>query len=195
MVKKLVIIFGPPAVGKMTVGYELAKLTGLALFHNHMTIDLVLPFFTWGEPVLYRLVQEFRQRIFEEMAASDKPGMIFTYVWGLDLEGDKEEIDSLTRFFSEQGAQVYYAELQAELDERLRRNVSEFRLQQKAPKRNLAQSEANLLQMEEKYRMNTGEEGFFYPDQHIKIDNTHLSPQETARLIADAFGLIETDQA
>ena len=42
---KLIIIFGPPAVGKMTVGYELAKITGLRLFHNHMTIDLVLNFF------------------------------------------------------------------------------------------------------------------------------------------------------
>jgi hypothetical protein len=195
MVKKLVIIFGPPAVGKMTVGYELAKLTGLALFHNHMTIDLVLPFFNWGEPALYRLVDEFRQRIFEEMAASDKPGMIFTYVWALEHAGGKQEIDGLTRFFSEQDAQVYYAELQADLDERLRRNVSEFRLQQKAPKRNLAQSEANLLHSEQKYRLNTGEEGFFYPDQHIKIDNTHLSASETAQRIADAFGLIESDQA
>ena len=34
---KFVIIFGPPAVGKMTVGYELAKFTGLKVFHNHMT--------------------------------------------------------------------------------------------------------------------------------------------------------------
>jgi adenylate kinase family enzyme len=30
----LVVIFGPPAVGKMTVGHELTKLTGYKLFHN-----------------------------------------------------------------------------------------------------------------------------------------------------------------
>lgn len=41
---KFVLIFGPQAVGKMTVGQELAKITGLKLFHNHMTIDLVNPF-------------------------------------------------------------------------------------------------------------------------------------------------------
>ena len=40
---KLILIFGPQAVGKMTVGQELATLTGLKLFHNHMTIDLVSP--------------------------------------------------------------------------------------------------------------------------------------------------------
>ena len=38
---KLVVIFGPHAVGKMTVGQELSKITGLKLFHNHMTIDVV----------------------------------------------------------------------------------------------------------------------------------------------------------
>ncbi|KAA1807131.1 hypothetical protein FXB61_003723 [Bacillus cereus] len=41
---KLILIFGPQAVGKMTVGQELATLTGLKLFHNHMTIDLVSQF-------------------------------------------------------------------------------------------------------------------------------------------------------
>jgi hypothetical protein len=34
----LVIIFGPPAVGKMTVGLELERLTGFRLLHNHMTV-------------------------------------------------------------------------------------------------------------------------------------------------------------
>jgi hypothetical protein len=31
----LVIVFGPPAVGKMTVGLELERLTGFRLFHRH----------------------------------------------------------------------------------------------------------------------------------------------------------------
>lgn len=42
---KFVLIFGPQAVGKMTVGYELEKVSDLKLFHNHMTIELVNPFF------------------------------------------------------------------------------------------------------------------------------------------------------
>lgn len=40
---KFVMIFGPQAVGKMTVGKELQKITELKLFHNHMTIDLLAP--------------------------------------------------------------------------------------------------------------------------------------------------------
>ena len=42
---KLVIIIGSGAVGKMTVGQELMKLTGLRLFHNHMAIEPVLAVF------------------------------------------------------------------------------------------------------------------------------------------------------
>ena len=33
----LVQIIGPQAVGKMTVGQELSKITGYKLFYNHMT--------------------------------------------------------------------------------------------------------------------------------------------------------------
>lgn len=54
---ELVILFGPQAVGKMTVGQELAKQTGFKLFHNHMTIDLVSNFLItapWKESALFR---------------------------------------------------------------------------------------------------------------------------------------------
>ena len=52
----LVVLFGPPAVGKMTVGRELERLTGLPLFHNHMTIELVVPFFDFDTPQLVERV-------------------------------------------------------------------------------------------------------------------------------------------
>src|SRR5687767_3142913 len=80
----LAFIVGPPAVGKMTVGHALAERTGLKLLHNHHTIDLALRFFPYGTPPCPRLVGEFRRRIFEEVAASDLPGLIFTYVWAFD---------------------------------------------------------------------------------------------------------------
>ena len=60
---KLIILFGPPAVGKMTVGQELSKITGYKLLHNHMTIDLVTEFFDFGTPQFERLVPTFRQML------------------------------------------------------------------------------------------------------------------------------------
>ena len=42
---KLVFLIGDAAVGKMTVGQELMKITDLRLFHNHMSIEPVLEIF------------------------------------------------------------------------------------------------------------------------------------------------------
>lgn len=185
---KFVIIFGPPAVGKMTVGYELAELTGFRLFHNHMTIDLALNFFDFGEPQFRRLVGEFRRLIFEEVAASDLPGLIFTYVWALDHLSDKAFIDDSCDLFRERGGQVYFVELEAEQPERLRRNESEFRLARKPSKRQVGESRRRLLEDDRRYKLNS-EGDFFYQENYTKIDNTHLPASEAARKIMDVFGL------
>ena len=71
---KFITIIGPQAVGKMTVGQELEKLTGLKLFHNHMTIELVSKFFDYGSKQGKKLVHSFRMQIFEEVAKSDLEG-------------------------------------------------------------------------------------------------------------------------
>lgn len=184
---KLVVIFGPPAVGKMTVGAELAKLTGLKLFHNHMTIDLVLKFFDFSTPEFNRLCGEFRRRIFEEVAKSDLPGMIFTFVWALDLEKEREYIENFCDIFRREGAEVYFVELEADLEERLRRNESEFRLEQKPSKRDIDRSRENLIHHEENYRLNSNGD-FFYTENYLKIDNTRLSAEEAARRIVEKFG-------
>ena len=185
---KLVIIFGPPAVGKMTVGRELARLTGLRLFHNHLTVDLVLRFFEFGTPPFRRLVSEFRRRIFEEVAASDLPGLIFTYVWALDDSADAAFVDGVRRIFESRGAEVYLVELEATLDERLRRNETELRLAEKEPKRDIARSRELLLEHDARYRMNSvGELAGL--DNYIRIENTSLEPDVVAQRIVDAFGL------
>jgi len=185
---KFVVIFGPPAVGKMSVGYLLARLTGFRLFHNHMTIELVLNFFGFGEPQLHRLVDEFRRRIFEEVAASDLPGLIFTYVWALEHPSDKAFIDRSCDIFRARGGEVCFVELEAEQSERLTRNESEFRLQQKPSKRGVEESRRRLLEGDLRYKLNSAGD-FFYQDRYIKIDNTHVSAAEAAQRIVEAFGL------
>lgn len=182
-----VIIIGPPAVGKMTVGYELQQLTGLRLFHNHMTIDLVMNFFEWGTPQ-FKLVSEFRRRIFEEVAGSDLHGLIFTYVWAFDHPSDRAFIDECGDIFRRRGARIHYVELVAPLAVRLERNRTEFRLQHKPPKRDLERSEQMLRQNEERYRLNSNGD-FPYPESYLRIDNTDLPAAAAARMIAERFGL------
>ena len=184
---KLVIVFGPPAVGKMTVGYELAKLTDLKVFHNHMTIEIALNFFDFGQPEFHRLVNEFRQRIFEEVASSNLPGLIFTYVWALDHPSDKNFIDQCCDIFRAKGGTIYFVELEADQEERLKRNTSPLRLKQKPSKRDIEASRKNLIESDQNYKLNSNGD-FFYTQNYAKINTTRLSASETAKKITQAFG-------
>jgi hypothetical protein len=183
----LVFIVGPPAVGKMTVGAALAARTGLKLFHNHRTIDLVLPFFAFGSPPFIRLVNEFRRRILEEVASSDLPGLIFTYVWAFDQPSDDAEVEAYSTVFKRRGGAVFYVELQASQAVRLRRNETEFRLAEKPFKRDLVESRRQLMSAD-KYQLDSGDR-FDGRADYLRIDNTDLSPRDVADQIIRTFDL------
>jgi hypothetical protein len=190
----LVFIIGPPAVGKMTVGVELARRTGLKLFHNHHTIELVLEFFPFGSPPFGRLVRDFRHRIMEEVAASSLPGLIFTYVWAFDHPAEAPAVAEMAEIFTSRGGRVAYVELQATLQERLRRNETEFRLAQKPSKRDVEKSRRILLENDAAYRLNSAGE-FDGRADWLRIENTHLSPADVAERIIHHFSLPHAEPA
>ena len=184
---KFVFMIGDGAVGKMTVGQELAKITGLRLFHNHMTIEPVLEIFgSFHGPAIKRL----REVIFEEFAASVHYGMIFTLMVAFDSPEDWAYLEWVKSVFLEKnpGTQVYYVELVADQQTRLRRNRMENRLAHKASKRDLEASDARLLRDDENHRMESlpGEIPF---ENYLRIDNTFLSPEDTAKRIQLHFSL------
>ncbi len=185
---KFILIFGPQAVGKMTVGHELEKITKLKLFHNHMTIDVISPFFSYGTDSGKKLVRRFREEIFKEVASSDLEGMIFTYVWYFDEKEDEDYIESLVDIFRNKNADIYYVELEAPIGERLERNKSEHRLAHKPTKRDIRWSEGDLKKSFEKHRLNSIE-GEIKEKNYIKINNENLSPDDVAQKIKEVFGL------
>jgi hypothetical protein len=185
---KFILIFGPQAVGKMTVGQELEKITGLKLFHNHMTIELVSNFFSYGTEAGNRLVNLFRQEIFEEVAKSDLYGLIFTYVRAFNQEDDWNYIDNVCNIFESRGGEIYFVELEADLEERLYRNKSPHRLECKPSKRNIEWSERNLKNSMKKYRLNS-HLGEITRQIYIKINNTNQGPKEVAEIIKEKFKL------
>lgn len=189
MSKTLVIILGPHAVGKMTVGQELAKITDLRLFHNHMSIELTRKLFAHTEPEWQILNEGIRRTVFELFAKGDFPGLIFTYMCAFDQPSEFEYLGNLIDLFASNGADCYVVELCAGFEERLIRNKSENRLYHKESKRDLAWSEAEMRKTSEKYRLNSNT-GEVLPFEHyLKIDNTHLSPKETAEKIRAYFDI------
>lgn len=189
----LLVVVGPPAVGKFAVGQEIARRTGMRLFHNHLAIEPVAPLFEFGSAPFVRLVDGFRRAIFEEVAASELPGLVFTYFWAFNLEREETTVAAYTAPFRAKGCRVLFLELQASLEERLRRNTTPMRLAEKPSKRDVARSERLLLQHEKEYVGNTtGERDG--PDW-LRIDNTHLSVADAASRAIDYFGLrvVETE--
>ena len=180
---KLIIIFGAGAVGKMTVGQELSKITDLRLYHNHMDIEPVIEIFGKRNSAA---VTRIREVIFDEFVKSDLYGMIFTFMWALDVQADWDYIDNLVDIFRRNGADIYYVELVASQEIRLQRHVTENRLNHKASKRNIEWSTTLLLNEDKNYRLvsNDGEVPF---DNYIKIDNSNLSPDIVAGMIKDKF--------
>ncbi len=187
---KLVVIFGPHAVGKMTVGEELAKLTGLKLFHNHMSIEGVCDIFENYPAERGRLTNLIREEVFKAFAATDEYGMIFTYMWALDHPGDAAYIEHVEEIFRSANPETefYYVELEADKEERLVRNRTENRLRNKPSKRNLERSEALFIRLENKYRLNSYP-GEIQKEHYIKLNNTDVPAEEAAKRIQSEFGL------
>ncbi|QVK21294.1 AAA family ATPase [Mycoplasmatota bacterium] len=182
----LVIIFGPQAVGKMTVGEELSKLTGLKLFHNHMTIDLVLKIFDYETKEAQELIRLFRDEIMIKMSKSNQKGMIFTFVWAFDMKSDWDYIKHICAIF--ENHKIHFVELNADVETRLARNITDNRLNKKWTKRNTEWSSKELISSMNKYRLVSNEKEIPYQN-YIRIDNSNLSAIDTARRIKKYFNL------
>ena len=182
---KLVFILGDAAVGKMTVGQELMKITDLRLFHNHMTIEPVLEIFGRFDG---KTIQELREVIFRNFAASDQYGLIFTMMMAFDMPSDWEYLERVKQIFAPYGTEFFYIELIAPQEVRLERNKTDNRLRNKPSKRDLEISDARLLRDDENHRC-VSFEGEFPFTPYLRIENADKSPEEVAKLIKDSFGL------
>lgn len=182
---KLVLIVGDGAAGKMTVGQELMKITGLRLFHNHMTIEPVLEIFNdFNVDVILKL----RYLIFEEFVKTQNYGMIYTCMWAYDCQEDWNIMNKILGIFAQVNAEVYCVELTAPLEVRLQRNTTENRLKNKASKRDIEASNERLIRNTSEHRF-VSKDGEVPIKNFIRIDNSNLEADVVARMIKERFDL------
>ena len=185
---KLVLIIGPQAVGKMTVGQELEKITNLKFMHNHETLELPARIFGWDSDARHRLTSLFRWSILEEVAKSDLEGLIFTLVFSFDHNSDWGFLEKVKKLFEENNGEVIIVELEADIEERLKRNKTENRLNNKPSKRNIEFTEKEIIEDMSIYRLNSVE-GEFEGEKYLKINNTNLTANAVAQMIKEEFDL------
>lgn len=191
----LIVLIGAQAVGKMTVGKELEqKIDGKLLF-NHQTIDLYANFLGYNA-LTFDLSDQTRKNLFtafvKNKGNNTTASIIFTVLIDFDCLEDIAFLQDISEIFLQANEPVYFIELVADLQERLKRNTHEARLAAKPSKRDIAFSEQELLTSHENYRLKSKEDELhtlFPKVRTLTIDTTELSPESTAKLIIKQFDL------
>ena len=185
---KIVFIFGPQAVGKMTIGKRLSEKINVPLLFNHMTLDILTPFFGWSKDT-FRISQNIRCEILETIADNgENPGIILTFGFYFDEPADWEIFRKYCDIFESRGIEICLVELTATLEERVSRNKTEYRLKMKPSKTDIEFSEWELLSSNEKHRL-TSDDGEIEHPNYLKLDVTDLTVDEAVEKIRERFPL------
>ncbi len=174
---ELLFIYGPAAVGKLTIGRELAKLTGLRLFHNHLTVDAVMAVFDFGSEPFINLREQIWLSVFKQ-AAQHNISLIFTFspeqtVRTSFIQDTLETVEPL-------GGKVLFVELTCPIEELERRME------------NPSRAEFRKLRSVEVFRKIRQAGTHKYPklpNSGLTIDTSTMSPQEAAYRICEFFSL------
>lgn len=168
---KLLILFGPPAVGKLTVGEIIEKQTDFRLFHNHQIMDGIMHVFGNNSPSEDKLSRLIREAVIDE-AAEAGVNLIFTYVWNFLLPKGKNNIDAYKQKYESRGGEVIFVELDAPREVRMQRadNPERYRI-----KPHTVNSEDIAGYEPDRF---TSPSPFYYPGNYSKIDTGNKTPQQ-----------------
>lgn len=173
----LVFIHGPAAVGKLTVGRELAALTGLRLFHNHLVVDALLAVFPFGSDSFVRLREQIWLNVFAD-AARQNYSLIFTFTpeptVGVSFPEAVEQV------VQAHGGRVHFVELTCPVEE------IENRIE--SPSRAEFRKLRSLTTLREIRAAETGK-ARPVPRADVVVDTSRSSPSDSARHIQVALGL------
>jgi len=180
---RLIFIYGPPAVGKTTVGSKLAELTGYRFFFNHLTVPAAKAIFPDHKDrsrneEYWHLLQWLRLDCIE-MAAKAELDTIFTVAYQGKI--DDNFVDDIVKTVTSYGGEVLFVQLSAPetvLTERVGNN---------------SRSDLNLGKMTDpahlKETLHPGMyESVKYPGI-LKLDTSELEPDSAARQIVQHFQL------
>ena len=184
-----VFIIEAPASGKMTIGQELSKLTGVTLFFNHQPIDFALAIYQDFTEEMWEFVRSVNFS-FLGTSARHHRSVILTGVIDFSNQYHLMYLKDIQDLLNEYHQQILFVELETSLEERLRRNRTENRLKYKPLKRYVEVSEREILETDKTDQLNSQKRpsGLHH---YLKIDNTNLSAEEVAKQIQEKMKTIE----
>lgn len=174
---KLILLYGAPAAGKLTVAKEIAAKTNFKVFHNHLSIDAIEPIFPFGTASFWRLVHLFRIETIAE-AARENVDLIYTFCYA--KETDDAHVALVTKTVEDNGGEIRFVLLRCEAAELEKRVLNDSRT--RFGKLKNAELLNELLDKHDLYSP--------VPDREsLIIDNTDLPAKDAARKIVEHFRL------
>lgn len=174
---KLIIIYGPPAVGKLTVAKELAKITGFKVFHNHLTLDAVKSVLNPKHEEFSKILSDIRLKVIEASSKAKTDGIIFTS--GYNGNSKDTTIEQMIKITKKQGGEAFLIHLICEEKELYRRVIS----------KNRKKYSKTTTVKDLKKRLSKWKQGDYPNKTNLTIDNTKLTAKKTAKIIKEQFGL------
>ncbi len=172
---RLIYLYGPPAVGKLTVARALEKRTGYRLFHNHLTVNAIREVFDFRSRAFVEVSTRLRLDVFET-AMRHGIDLIFTNnsAWrGFPPEAFLGFVEQARTVTTEAGGTFLLVRLTASMDALESRVDSESRRQH------------GKLIDRERLRSLLAETGeLVAADTALTIDTSNTSPEEAAGSIA-----------
>jgi hypothetical protein len=170
----VVVIYGAPGVGKLTVATELASLTGFKLLDNHVTIDWARCYFDFNTPPFWKLDERLKLAVIDECVAVGV-SLILTLV-----RTDAAHAERLDAQVAATGGRCHYVQLTCDRDLLAARLVSEERAA--AGKLTNVTVLQRMLERDDLLAPAAGR-------HDLVIDNSNLAPDAAAQRIASHFGL------
>ena len=169
---RLIFLYGPPAVGKLTVARAIAERRGYRILHNHVTFDAVAEVLPVGTPMFWEVLDKVRLDLVTA-AAREEVDLVYTFVYA---PGDERHVDDVMGAYRSAGGSVVFVQLVAPPDE-LRRRVSDASRAVHNKIRDAASLD-NVLREHDVYAPIPGRDS-------LTLDTAVVSPEEAATRIAE----------
>lgn len=170
---KVILIYGPPGVGKFTVAKDLSKVTGYKLIHIHSIYDFLENIFGKEQyEISLKLLNNIYLEVLEEAAKTKIKGVIFTYA---DIARDNFSfVKQLKKILDNNNSKLKFVQLKCNKEELKKRVLDDSR---KQFKKTQSIEELEFLLSIQDYKSS------FPGSNTVIIDNTCLPPLETANKI------------
>jgi hypothetical protein len=168
----LVFLYGPPAVGKLTVARVMAEHGNFRVLHNHVTFDPIAEVLPPGTPRFWATLDRVRLELVTA-AAHEGIDLVYTFVFA---PGDERHVDDVVSAYESVGGSVVFVQLVAPPDELKRRVGDPSRV-----KHNKIRDDTSLDAVLREYDVYASIPG----QVSLVIDSALMSPEEAATRIGE----------